>query len=88
MCVCVYVHVRSDAAETVIHSADAFAPVGYLRFTEMHTESKDAVSQLFLKGISAFDFSAEETLNPSLKQLPHHLIKSNTVENTHEDKTF
>lgn len=35
----------SDAAETVIHSADAFAPVGYLRFTEMHTESKDGVSQ-------------------------------------------
>uniref|UniRef100_A0A674MNZ5 Diphthine--ammonia ligase n=1 Tax=Takifugu rubripes TaxID=31033 RepID=A0A674MNZ5_TAKRU len=35
-----------DAAETVIHSADAFAPVGYLRFTEMHTESKDGVSPL------------------------------------------
>ncbi|XP_060918877.1 diphthine--ammonia ligase isoform X3 [Labrus mixtus] len=34
-----------DAAETVIHSADAFAPVGYLHFTAMHTESKDAVSQ-------------------------------------------
>ncbi|XP_056250336.1 diphthine--ammonia ligase [Seriola aureovittata] len=31
-----------DAAETVIHSADAFAPVGYLRFTEMHTENKDS----------------------------------------------
>ncbi|XP_018519204.1 diphthine--ammonia ligase isoform X1 [Lates calcarifer] len=30
-----------DAAETVIHSADAFAPVGYLRFTKMHTENKD-----------------------------------------------
>ncbi|XP_034531394.1 diphthine--ammonia ligase isoform X1 [Notolabrus celidotus] len=30
-----------DAAETVIHSADAFAPVGYLRFTAMHTASKD-----------------------------------------------
>nr|XP_057947394.1 diphthine--ammonia ligase [Doryrhamphus excisus] len=29
-----------DAAETVIHSADAFAPVGYLRFTALHTESK------------------------------------------------
>ncbi|XP_077416063.1 diphthine--ammonia ligase isoform X1 [Vanacampus margaritifer] len=29
-----------DASETVIHSADAFAPVGYLRFTAMHTESK------------------------------------------------
>lgn len=35
----------SDAAETVIHSADAFAPVGYLRFTKMHTENKDSVSQ-------------------------------------------
>uniref|UniRef100_A0A3Q4I7P2 Diphthine--ammonia ligase n=1 Tax=Neolamprologus brichardi TaxID=32507 RepID=A0A3Q4I7P2_NEOBR len=32
-----------DAAETVIHSADAFAPVGYLRFTKMHTENKDTV---------------------------------------------
>ncbi|KAM9356212.1 diphthine--ammonia ligase [Pholidichthys leucotaenia] len=29
-----------DAAETVIHSADAFAPVGYLRFTAMHSENK------------------------------------------------
>uniref|UniRef100_A0A8D0D5A7 Diphthine--ammonia ligase n=1 Tax=Sander lucioperca TaxID=283035 RepID=A0A8D0D5A7_SANLU len=37
-----------DAAETVIHSADAFAPVGYLRFTEIHTENKDAVSQTAL----------------------------------------
>lgn len=41
VCVCA----RSDAAETVIHSADAFAPVGYLRFTEMRAESKDSVSQ-------------------------------------------
>ncbi|KAM8913996.1 diphthine--ammonia ligase [Spinachia spinachia] len=31
-----------DAAETVIHSADAFAPVGYLNLTEIHTENKDA----------------------------------------------
>ncbi|XP_016092870.1 diphthine--ammonia ligase [Sinocyclocheilus grahami] len=30
----------SDSMETVIHSADAFAPVGYLRFTRMHTEDK------------------------------------------------
>uniref|UniRef100_A0A4W4FP38 Diphthine--ammonia ligase n=1 Tax=Electrophorus electricus TaxID=8005 RepID=A0A4W4FP38_ELEEL len=29
-----------DAMETVVHSADAFAPVGYLRFTKMHTEDK------------------------------------------------
>ncbi|CAB1427812.1 unnamed protein product [Pleuronectes platessa] len=34
-----------DAAETVIHSADAFAPVGYLRFTGMHTQNKDSVSR-------------------------------------------
>ncbi len=45
VCVCVCVYLCSDAAETVIHSADAFAPVGYLRFTEMHTESKDSVSR-------------------------------------------
>uniref|UniRef100_A0A3P8V350 Diphthine--ammonia ligase n=1 Tax=Cynoglossus semilaevis TaxID=244447 RepID=A0A3P8V350_CYNSE len=32
-----------DAAETVIHSADAFAPVGYLRFTKMHVENKDTL---------------------------------------------
>ncbi|XP_072221552.1 diphthine--ammonia ligase isoform X2 [Leuresthes tenuis] len=31
-----------DEAETVIHSADAFAPVGYLRFTNTHTENKDS----------------------------------------------
>ncbi|XP_073725915.1 diphthine--ammonia ligase isoform X2 [Misgurnus anguillicaudatus] len=29
-----------DSMETIIHSADAFAPVGYLRFTHMHTEVK------------------------------------------------
>lgn len=60
VCVHVCVHVRSDAAETVIHSADAFAPVGYLRFTEMHTQSKDGVSQLLLQGIYTLDFSAAE----------------------------
>ncbi|XP_077477749.1 diphthine--ammonia ligase [Stigmatopora argus] len=36
-----------DSSETVIHSPDPFAPVGYLRFTSMHTESKasDAVAR-------------------------------------------
>ncbi|KAG9336693.1 hypothetical protein JZ751_003041, partial [Albula glossodonta] len=29
-----------DSMETVIHSADAFAPVGYLRFSKMHVEDK------------------------------------------------
>uniref|UniRef100_A0A673I1X5 Diphthine--ammonia ligase n=1 Tax=Sinocyclocheilus rhinocerous TaxID=307959 RepID=A0A673I1X5_9TELE len=32
-----------DSMETIIHSADAFAPVGYLRFTRMHTEDKREV---------------------------------------------
>lgn len=31
-----------DDWETVMHSADAFAPVAYLRFTDMHTENKDS----------------------------------------------
>ncbi|XP_056152008.1 diphthine--ammonia ligase isoform X2 [Lampris incognitus] len=41
-----------DAMETVIHSANAFAPVGYLRFTKMHTESKDgdAVARALPRG--------------------------------------
>uniref|UniRef100_A0A8C5BPU2 Diphthine--ammonia ligase n=1 Tax=Gadus morhua TaxID=8049 RepID=A0A8C5BPU2_GADMO len=38
-----------DAMETVIHSADAFAPVGYLRFTQMHVENKHAVSSPLLR---------------------------------------
>ncbi|KAK7502798.1 hypothetical protein BaRGS_00006048 [Batillaria attramentaria] len=30
-----------DEQETVIHSADAFAPVGYIRFKKLHLEDKD-----------------------------------------------
>ena len=76
MCVsvCVCVPMRSDAAETVIHSADAFAPVGYLRFTQMHTESKDGVSQLFLRNLY-FWFQCCWILNPSLNPLHNQLIK-------------
>uniref|UniRef100_A0A8C6UH00 Diphthine--ammonia ligase n=1 Tax=Neogobius melanostomus TaxID=47308 RepID=A0A8C6UH00_9GOBI len=55
-----------DAWETVIHSADAFAPVGYLRFTEMHTENKgsDAAASVLPRGAcpcrSAVDEMTEE----------------------------
>ncbi|XP_040917486.1 diphthine--ammonia ligase [Toxotes jaculatrix] len=55
-----------DAAETVIHSADAFAPVGYLRFTKMHTENKenDVVARALPHGScpcqSAIDKMTEE----------------------------
>uniref|UniRef100_A0A3Q2QYS5 Diphthine--ammonia ligase n=1 Tax=Fundulus heteroclitus TaxID=8078 RepID=A0A3Q2QYS5_FUNHE len=55
-----------DEAETVIHSADAFAPVGYLRFTKMHAEDKhvDAVARALPHGScpcqSAIDKMTEE----------------------------
>ncbi|XP_069494629.1 diphthine--ammonia ligase [Ambystoma mexicanum] len=32
-----------DSSETVVHSADAFAPVAYLRFQQLHLEDKEAV---------------------------------------------
>ncbi|KAJ8290259.1 hypothetical protein GJAV_G00010590 [Gymnothorax javanicus] len=35
-----------DCMETVIHSADAFAPVGYLKFSKMHLEDKMSSSVL------------------------------------------
>ncbi|XP_038128681.1 diphthine--ammonia ligase [Cyprinodon tularosa] len=55
-----------DESETVIHSADAFAPVGYLRFTKLHTEDKciDAVARALPHGScpcqSAIDKMTEE----------------------------
>lgn len=55
-----------DAWETVIHSADAFAPVGYLRFTDMHTENKEseAAASVLPRGAcpcqSAIDEMTEE----------------------------
>lgn len=55
-----------DARETVIHSADAFAPVGYLRFTQMHTENKetDAAASVLPRGAcpcqNAIDEMTEE----------------------------
>uniref|UniRef100_A0AAR2JMN2 Diphthine--ammonia ligase n=1 Tax=Pygocentrus nattereri TaxID=42514 RepID=A0AAR2JMN2_PYGNA len=45
-----------DKMETVIHSADAFAPVGYLRFTEMHTEDKANVSAALNEDLCNFMF--------------------------------
>uniref|UniRef100_A0A8C2HJD4 Diphthine--ammonia ligase n=1 Tax=Cyprinus carpio TaxID=7962 RepID=A0A8C2HJD4_CYPCA len=47
-----------DSMETVIHSADAFAPVGYLRFTRMHTEYKREV-RLSVKSSTHLSFIAD-----------------------------
>ncbi|XP_067312391.1 diphthine--ammonia ligase [Pseudorasbora parva] len=53
-----------DSSETIIHSADAFAPVGYLRFTHMHTEDKrEGLQPLPLSGCpcrTAIDRMTEE----------------------------
>ncbi|XP_060790585.1 diphthine--ammonia ligase isoform X2 [Neoarius graeffei] len=57
-----------DAMETVIHSDDAFAPVAYLRFTQMHTEDKLTVSTESAMPLascpcqSAIDMMTEETV--------------------------
>ena len=39
----------SDELETVIHSDDAFAPVGYLNFKKMHLEDKKMVLFIMIK---------------------------------------
>ncbi|KAB5562132.1 hypothetical protein PHYPO_G00014480 [Pangasianodon hypophthalmus] len=57
-----------DAMETIIHSDDAFAPVAYLRFTQMHTEDKTTGSTESVLPLtscpcqSAIDMMTEETV--------------------------
>ena len=53
--------VDSDKQEILVHSDDAFAPVGYLRFLEMHLEAKDVRFSTVVSYIvkaSAFDNTA------------------------------
>ncbi|KAM4724048.1 diphthine--ammonia ligase isoform 1-T1 [Anableps anableps] len=72
-----------DEAETVIHSADAFAPVGYLRFTKMHTEDKhsDAVARALPHGScpcqSAIDKMTEEVEYADQAEDNQHKFTSN-----------
>ncbi|XP_017266383.1 diphthine--ammonia ligase isoform X1 [Kryptolebias marmoratus] len=72
-----------DAAETVIHSADAFAPVGYLRFTKMHTENKhsDVVARALPHGScpcqSAIDKMTEEVEYADQAEDNQHEFTSN-----------
>lgn len=44
-----------DESEVVIHSDDAFAPVGFLRFKKMHVEDKKQVSSECLKTRSCLE---------------------------------
>uniref|UniRef100_A0A096LQQ1 Diphthine--ammonia ligase n=1 Tax=Poecilia formosa TaxID=48698 RepID=A0A096LQQ1_POEFO len=55
-----------DEAETVIHSADAFAPVGYLHFTKMHAEDKHSllVSPFISRSCSSSPTWPSLTLTP------------------------
>ena len=39
----VYCFICSDESEVVIHSDDAFAPVGFLHFKKMHLQDKEKV---------------------------------------------
>lgn len=91
MCVC------SDAMETVIHSADAFAPVGYLRFTKMHTESKDSVSKtseaihkwnLFYRLDQCCSMLNQSFYSKSLSCWRVDYLKSPLRGNKYENKTF
>ena len=36
----------SDSSEIIIHSDDAFAPVGYVNFKEMHLEDKNQINKV------------------------------------------
>jgi hypothetical protein len=36
-------YISSDTTEEIIHSDDAFAPVGYLNLKEAHVEDKNIV---------------------------------------------
>ena len=36
-----------DESKVVIHSDDAFAPVGFLQFKKMHLEDKEQVSNTY-----------------------------------------
>ena len=38
-----------DEAETVIHSDDAFAPVGYINLNKLHLEEKNVSSEFSLE---------------------------------------
>ena len=42
-----------DDVETVIHSDDAFAPVGYINLKKLHFEEKNVSSPFFLKFITS-----------------------------------
>uniref|UniRef100_A0A8C4T0T8 Diphthine--ammonia ligase n=1 Tax=Erpetoichthys calabaricus TaxID=27687 RepID=A0A8C4T0T8_ERPCA len=51
-----------DSSKVVVHSADAFAPVGYLQLLKMHLEDKPNVSYLMiLTGIGFMSKTAELT---------------------------
>ncbi|KAL8590081.1 hypothetical protein ACOMHN_034312 [Nucella lapillus] len=55
-----------DEVETVIHSADAFAPVGYLRFKKLHLEDKKD-SGTMEERVKSLPMTTSDTLIASLK---------------------
>ncbi|XP_049681086.1 diphthine--ammonia ligase isoform X3 [Accipiter gentilis] len=49
-----------DSAKVVVHSADAFAPVAYLRFLKLHLENKGESSGTFMANSCSCELSCDD----------------------------
>ncbi|XP_074886470.1 diphthine--ammonia ligase isoform X2 [Buteo buteo] len=49
-----------DSAKVVVHSADAFAPVAYLRFLKLHLENKGESSGMFMANSCSCELSCDD----------------------------
>ncbi|XP_076442898.1 uncharacterized protein LOC143281556 [Babylonia areolata] len=65
-CPLFYKKIVVDDVETVIHSADAFAPVGYLRFRKIHLEDKGD-DRTVEERVRALPLTTSQTLMATLR---------------------
>ncbi|XP_068802450.1 diphthine--ammonia ligase isoform X9 [Struthio camelus] len=84
-----------DSAKVVVHSADAFAPVAYLHFLELHLENKGESSDTFMVSSCSCELSCNDSnILPSseageLQTIPPVIWKSNMKHNSLDfTKTF
>ncbi|KAM9238998.1 diphthine--ammonia ligase isoform 2-T2 [Leptosomus discolor] len=57
-----------DSAKVVVHSADAFAPVGYLHFLKLHLENKGESSGTFMVNSCSCEVSCNDDIFPSSEE--------------------
>uniref|UniRef100_A0A8C3XHI1 Diphthine--ammonia ligase n=1 Tax=Cyanoderma ruficeps TaxID=181631 RepID=A0A8C3XHI1_9PASS len=57
-----------DSAKVVMHSPDAFAPVGYLRFLKLHLENKEESSPTFVVSSCSCEMSCTDDIFPSSEE--------------------